>query len=160
MESQAKKAALRMITNGLYVLAVKHEGRLNATTVSWLSQASFNPPLLMVGLKAGTLTHHMVEGSREFAVNVLETHQTDMAQAFFKHAQQEEDRLSGYAFEPGPATGAPIFDDVPAWLECRVVGMIKSGDHTVVVAEVINAGVRDEYAEPMALHDTPWHYGG
>jgi flavin reductase (DIM6/NTAB) family NADH-FMN oxidoreductase RutF len=34
------------------------------------------------------------------------------------------------------------------------------GDHTVVVAEVVEAGVRDPNARPLALRDTSWHYGG
>jgi len=34
------------------------------------------------------------------------------------------------------------------------------GDHTVFVAEVVEAGVRDPDVKPLALHDTPWQYGG
>ncbi len=160
MDPQAKKTALRMITHGLYLLTVKHDDQLNASTVSWLSQASFDPPLVMAGVKADTLTHALVEKSRQFAINLLAVGQTEMAQTFFKQAEREGDKLSGYTFEPGPATGAPIFLDVPAWFECRVTDMIKRGDHTVVVAEVIEAGVRDPNATPMALRDTTWHYGG
>lgn len=160
MDPQTKKTALRMITHGLYLLTVKHEGMFNASTVSWLSQASFNPPLVMVGVKADTLTHAMVEGSRQFAINLLAVDQIAMAQAFFKQALHQDDRLSGYAFEPGPITGAPLFLDAPAWFECQVTDIVKRGDHSVVVAEVVEAGVRQSDARPMALRDTPWHYGG
>jgi flavin reductase (DIM6/NTAB) family NADH-FMN oxidoreductase RutF len=160
MDPQTKKTALRMITHGLYLLTLKHENQFEASTVSWLSQASFTPPLLMVGVKANTLTHALVEGSRQFAINLLAVDQTEMAQAFFKHAQREDNKLSGYTFEPGPVTGAPIFLDAPAWIECKVTDMVKRGDHTVVVAEVVEAGVRDPQTSPMALRDTPWHYGG
>jgi flavin reductase (DIM6/NTAB) family NADH-FMN oxidoreductase RutF len=160
MDAQAKKTALRMITHGLYLLTVRHEGRLNASTISWLSQASFNPPLVMVGVKADTLTHTMVEGSRQFAINLLAASQTEMAQTFFKQVQHAGDQLSGYRFEAGPATGAPLFLDAPAWFECRVTDMLKRGDHTVVVAQVVEAGVRQASAQPMALRDTVWHYGG
>lgn len=160
MEPQTKKTALRMITHGLYLLSVKHEERYNASTVSWLSQASFQPPLVMLGVKTDTLTHTMVEGSRQFAINFLAVGQTEMAQTFFKHAEQEGDKLSGYSFEPGPVTGAPLFLDAPAWFECRVTDMVQRGDHTVVVAEVVGTGVRDANVTPMALRDTSWHYGG
>jgi flavin reductase (DIM6/NTAB) family NADH-FMN oxidoreductase RutF len=160
MDVQAKKTALRMITHGLYLLTVQHQGQLNASTISWLSQASFNPPLVMMGVKADTLTHAMVESSRLFAINLLEVGQTEMAQTFFKQVQHTGDQLSGYTFEPGPATGAPIFLDAPAWFECRVTDMLKRGDHTVVVAQVVEAGVRQAAAQTMALRDTAWHYGG
>jgi flavin reductase (DIM6/NTAB) family NADH-FMN oxidoreductase RutF len=160
MDPQAKKTALRMITHGLYLLTVQHAGRLNASTISWLSQASFNPPLVMVGVKADTLTHAMVEASGQFAINLLAVNQTDMAQAFFKQAQHEGNLLSGYAFEPAPVSGAPLFLDAPAWFECRVMDMLKRGDHSVVVAQVVEAGVRQAATQPMALRDTVWHYGG
>jgi flavin reductase (DIM6/NTAB) family NADH-FMN oxidoreductase RutF len=114
----------------------------------------------MMGVKADTLTHAMVESSRLFAINLLEVGQTEMAQTFFKQVQHIGDQLSGYTFEPGPATGAPIFLDAPAWFECRVTDMLKRGDHTVVVAQVVEAGVRQAAAQTMALRDTAWHYGG
>ncbi len=160
MDLQTKKTALRMITHGLYLLSVRHDDRLNASTISWLSQASFDPPLVMVGVKADTLTHDMVEGSGQFAINLLTADQTEMAQAFFKQAQQKGSELSGHAFIPGPITGAPIFPEAPAWFECKVTDVVKRGDHTVMVAEVIEAGVHDPNARPLALHDTSWHYGG
>jgi flavin reductase (DIM6/NTAB) family NADH-FMN oxidoreductase RutF len=160
MDSQTKKTALRMISHGLYLLTVKHEDSFNASTVSWLSQASFNPPLVMVGVRTNTLTHAMVEDSGQFAINLLAVSQTEMAQAFFKHAEHQGSKLSGYAFEPGAVTGAPIFLDAPAWFECQVTDVVKRGDHTVVVAKVVEAGVRDTNATPLALHDTSWHYGG
>jgi flavin reductase (DIM6/NTAB) family NADH-FMN oxidoreductase RutF len=160
VDPQTKKTALRMITHGLYLLTVRQDDRFNASTISWLSQASFDPPLVMVGVKADSLTHAMVEGSGHFAINLLTADQTEMAQAFFKEATHEGTELSGYAFEAGPVTGAPIFLDAPAWFECKVTEAVKRGDHTVVVAQVVEAGVHDPNASPLALRDTSWHYGG
>jgi flavin reductase (DIM6/NTAB) family NADH-FMN oxidoreductase RutF len=160
MDPGTKRSALRMITHGLYLLTVKHGDQLNASTMSWVSQASFDPPLVMVGVRADSLTHTMVEASGEFAINLLATEQAKMAQAFFKQAKHEDDKLSGYLFEPGPVTGAPLFLDAPAWFECKVTDVVKRGDHSVMVAEVVEAGVRDANTTPMSLRDTQWHYGG
>ena len=160
MDLQAKKTALRMISHGLYLLSVEHQGRFNASTISWLSQASFDPPLVMLAVKAKTLTHTMVEERGQFAINLLAADQTEMAKTFFKRAEHQDDKLSGYAFEPGPVTGAPVFVDVPAWVECRVIDSVKRGDHIIVVAQVVEAGVRNPGANSMTLRDTAWHYGG
>ena len=160
MDPEAKKTALRMISHGLYLLTVQHQGHYNASTVSWLSQASFDPPMVMVAVRVDTLTHTLIEESGQFAINMLAMGQTEMAQAFFKRAALAGGKLSGYAFEPGPATGAPLFLDAPAWFECSVTDLVKRGDHTLVLAQVIEAGVREPDARPMALRDTSWHYGG
>jgi flavin reductase (DIM6/NTAB) family NADH-FMN oxidoreductase RutF len=160
MDAQERKAALRMLTYGAVVLGLRQSDRYNATTVSWLSQCSFDPPLIMLALRNGTLTQTMVEATGQFAVNILTETQTAMAAAFFKQAEYKDGRLNGFAFEPGAHTGAPVFVDVPAWFECKVTDTVKHGDHTIVVAEVVEVGVRNAQARPMALRDTPWHYGG
>lgn len=160
LDVQAKQTALRMIPYGVFLLTVKQGDQLNASTVSWLSQVSFTPPLVMVAIKKDTLTHAMVEASGHFAINVLAEGQTDMAQAFFKAAEHQDGRLSGYAFESAPVSGAPLFLDTPAWFECRVTDVLKRGDHSVVVAEVVAAGVRDAKAVAMLLRNTRWQYGG
>ena len=51
MNEDAKKKLLRMIPHALYVLTSKADGKTAASTVSWVTQASFQPPLVAVGLK-------------------------------------------------------------------------------------------------------------
>lgn len=74
----------------------------------------------------------------------------------------EDGRLGGLIYEPGPVTGAPVLKSLPAWFEARVAvaDAVRRGDHTVFVAEVVNAGVEDPAARPLLLADTPWNYGG
>ena len=56
-------------------------------------------------------------------------------------------------------TGAPILEDAPGYVECRVRDILGGGDHDVVVGEVVEAGVHRD--EPMLqLSETGWHYGG
>jgi flavin reductase (DIM6/NTAB) family NADH-FMN oxidoreductase RutF len=160
MDIQAKKKALRMFTYGVYLLGMKQDTTYNASTVSWVSQVSFEPPLVMVALRNDSLTLGMVLSSKSFTINLLSDRQEEMAGKFFKQATYEDGKLNGYAFEPGVQTSAPIFADAPAWLECRVLETLGRGDHTVVIAEVVDAGVRDEGVVPLALRDTPWQYGG
>ena len=53
MDANAKKTALRMIPYGLYVLTAEApDGRVCASTVNWVTQTAFEPPLLVVGVKA------------------------------------------------------------------------------------------------------------
>jgi flavin reductase (DIM6/NTAB) family NADH-FMN oxidoreductase RutF len=47
----AKKTTLRMIPYGLYVLGVKHRDEINAGAINWVTQTSFAPPLIAMGVK-------------------------------------------------------------------------------------------------------------
>jgi len=146
MDANHKKQALRMIPYGLYVLAAKSgdgEGQLATSTVNWVTQASFDPPLVAVGVKKDSISHAVVKEAGAFALNVLGKGQQDMAFAFFKHAEPEGDTVAGESFTLG-STGAPILANTPAFIECRLKETVEIGDHSVFVGEVVDAGVAKE----------------
>ena len=159
MDPQAKKVALRAINYGLYVLTAIEGDQVGAAGVNWLTQTSFEPPLIAVGVKADSDSHAIIERTGTFAVNVLAEDQLDIGKAFFRTTVVEGNMLNGYTFEPGPETGAPLLVDLPYWFEARVTDTVKRGDHTLFVAEVVNAGVRRE-ATPLLLRSTGMNYGG
>jgi flavin reductase (DIM6/NTAB) family NADH-FMN oxidoreductase RutF len=159
MDEESKRKVLRGIPYGMYVMTA-FSGKAVASTLTWMSQCSFRPPLVMIAVQKGTAMHDAVGKSGAIAVNVLAGGQQAVAQAFFRCPEAETDRFGPYRFEPGPSTGAPLLTDAPAWFEARVTDSVDRGDHTVFVAEVVNAGVRDAAARPLLLSDTPWSYSG
>ena len=73
MDEKAKKQSLLMIPYGLFVLGAAHGGSATAATVNWVTQASFNPPLVVVGIKKDSGSHAMVKDSKKFALSMLAT---------------------------------------------------------------------------------------
>jgi len=146
MDAQSKKAALRMIPYGLYVLTGESkDGRVAASTVNWVTQASFEPPLVAVGVKADSHAHAVIKESRAFALNVLGKGQQDLAFAFFKALDRDGSSIGGEAFSSGES-GAPVFANAAAFLECSLVDTLEKGDHSVFLGEVVGAGVNREIA--------------
>lgn len=160
MNPDDRKHVLRMIDHGLFIVGAGQGTDAVANGVTWLTQATFTPPSIMLAIRADGRLYDLVEQTGAFSVNVVGSDQKEMVQAFFRPAQVEGTTMNGYAFEPGPATGSPLFPDNPAWFEARVRDTVKGGDHIIFVAEVIEAGVRDTDAKAMNLSDTPWNYGG
>lgn len=158
MDEQAKKTALRMIPYGLFVLGAGTGGEATASTVNWVTQASFAPPLVVVGVKDGTGTLDRIRANRSFAVSVLGTGQKDIAFAYFKHVEPEGGKLGGYAYET-QTTGAPIISDAPAWFECELVTTVAEGDHVIVVGKVVEAGVKAQ-VDALTLKECGVNYGG
>ncbi len=158
MDLNEKKKALRLLTYGLYICTSRAGSKIGAGTINWLSQASFHPPLVMAGIKVDSSLHEMIEASKVFAVHVVGKSQKKMATAFFKTVEVDGNKLNGYAFEEGE-TGAPLLVDAPAFFECRVLDRMDRGDHTVYVAEVVNAGLRREET-PLTLREAGFNYGG
>ena len=140
MDQDMKKTALRMIPYGLYVLTAESPAGTAAATVNWVTQASFAPPLVAVGVKADSQVHAIIKESNSFALNVLGKGQQALAFTFFKPASRQGSAISGEPFSKG-ATGAPILTNAPAFVECRVVATVEKGDHSVFVGEVVEAGI-------------------
>ena len=158
MELEAKKKALRKIIHGVYVVGVRDEGRLNAFTATWITQVSFKPPLVVVGISKDSLSYRMIEKSKVFVINFLGKDQKQLAQHFLKPAHLGGEKLSGVRYRLG-TTGAPILEEAIAFVECEVRDIHPGGDHAIVIGEVVEAGVRQD-ADPLALKETGWVYGG
>ena len=139
MNSDAKKAAIRMIPYGIYVLTADDgKGNIAAATVNWVTQTAFAPPLVVVGVKTDSGAYQIVKSAQKFALNMLGKDQKGLAFAFFKPANVADGKLSGQAYRKG-TTGAPLLVDAPGAVECRVTAVVEQGDHHIVVGEVVEA---------------------
>jgi flavin reductase (DIM6/NTAB) family NADH-FMN oxidoreductase RutF len=141
MDANAKKTAFRMIPYGLYVLTGRDaSGRVAAATVNWVTQASFEPPLVAVGVKADSTAHAVIKQAGAFALNVLAKGQQKVAFAFFKSVEPEGQTLAGEPFRIG-GSGAPLLERAAARIECRLVQTVEKGDHSLFLGEVIEASL-------------------
>jgi flavin reductase (DIM6/NTAB) family NADH-FMN oxidoreductase RutF len=154
MDANAKKTTLRMIPYGLYVLTAAHGDHVAAGTVNWVTQASFEPPLVVVGVKTDSHAHALIKDSKAFALNVLGKGQQAMAFTFFKPAEKQGQTISGEPFRAG-VTGAPILTNTPAFVECTLEATVEKGDHSVFVGKVVEAGVAKQ-PEGRADDATLW----
>ncbi len=158
MDAQIKKTVLRMIPYGLYILTSESkDGQIAAATVNWATQASFEPPLVAVGVKTDSGAHEIIKQTKTFALNVLGKGQQDLAYTFFKTLERDGNSIGGETFSIGKS-GAPIFDKAAACLECTFVDSVERGDHSIFVGEVIEASLNREItgradAETLALGD-------
>jgi flavin reductase (DIM6/NTAB) family NADH-FMN oxidoreductase RutF len=133
-----------MIPYGLYVLTAQgKDGRVAAATVNWVTQTAFEPPLVVVGVKADSGAHSLIKESKAFALNILGKQQKDVAFTFFKPLEREGNTIGGQPFRSG-ILGAPILEKVPAFVECALVETVEKGDHSIFVGEVKDAGLVEQ----------------
>jgi flavin reductase (DIM6/NTAB) family NADH-FMN oxidoreductase RutF len=160
MDPKTKQKTLRLLTNGMYVLTSRGPGgQLCAATITWASQASFKPPLLMVALRKGSQIFRCLRESRVAALHVLAKSQKDIAQKFFAASRSSAVVLKGEPFFEGKIS-APILKNLPAYIECRVLDIREEyGDHAIVILEVVEVELT-EHIDPLTVSDSPWEYGG
>jgi flavin reductase (DIM6/NTAB) family NADH-FMN oxidoreductase RutF len=160
MDEAAKKTVLRHFPYGLYALTVRHNGEEHGMTANWVTQASFEPPMVAVAVENTSKTIAMIRDAHHFAVNVLQQGQRELAGKLGRASASTPQKLKGIKTKPAPTSGAPILADALGWVECRVVATLPSGDHTLVLGEVIGAGVEHDGAQPLTLQDAGFKYSG
>ncbi len=159
MEEQTRSEILKTIPYGFYITGVVgSDGEANGFTTCWVSQVSFEPQQVIVAVQKGQRTHDLIEQGGVFSLNFLDTGQEELARRFTEPLENRAGTVSGSPYSTGE-TGAPLFEEAFAHLECRVVGKMEAGDHTVYLGEVAAANLKRP-ADILTDLDTPMEYGG
>ncbi|MFN2572190.1 MAG: flavin reductase family protein [Gemmatimonadales bacterium] len=159
MDEAAKKTILRHFPYGLYVVTVSHDGEDHGMTANWLTQAAFDPPMIVVAIENTSRTIGMIRNAHHFAINLLLAGQRDLAGKLGRTSEQAPQKLKGIKIKRGPVSGAPVLGEGLGWIECRVVATLPAGDHTLVLGEVVAAGVENE-GEVLTMREAGFKYSG
>ena len=158
MDPATKKKVLRTFTYGLYAISCADGGEVNIFTANWLTQVSFEPPLLALSVENDSKSLPMILRSRIFTVNVLRSGQRELAGKLGKSAIFHPDKLAGIAFELG-ANGCPILNEALAWVACEVQHTIEAGDSTLLLAEVVDTRLLGE-GQPLTMAEAGYRHAG
>lgn len=164
MDTAIVNALTWKIPNALALVGSRSGDEWNAMTTSWITQLSMEPVLIGVGVDNTAVTHRLIAEGGSFTVNLWSADDTRTFVKFSKPAQrgQREDgrwTLNGRAVSEAPS-GAPIFDEAIAWMDCSVRHTLDVGTHTLFVGELTAGEVNDDEATVAAMSDTRMKYGG
>lgn len=71
MDTATRRAVLRLLSNGMYVRPSRSSDRCGGATVTWLSQASFKPSMLMAAIRRQSSVFQCFQQSGAAAIHVL-----------------------------------------------------------------------------------------
>jgi flavin reductase (DIM6/NTAB) family NADH-FMN oxidoreductase RutF len=135
--------ALRYLTHGVYVLGTRRGRQSNAMTAAWVMQSSERPPCVAVAVRGDRYSHDLILESTTFALSILREDQVDVATHFSDTSGEYHDKLQGvpYGLTPG---GSPFLLDCLAYIDCKMMDAVRSGDHTIIVGEVTAGDALDD----------------
>ena len=130
-------------------------------TTSWITQVAMEPVLIGVGVDRKAVTNRLIRQGGSFTVNLWDREDTRTFVKFSKPATKDGMTLNGRPIREG-RTGAPIFEEAVAWLECRLWQTVDCGTHDLFLGEVVDVGLEDEGDELLVarIEDTRMKYGG
>ena len=141
--------ALYNLSYGLYVVASKKQGKLNAQIANTVFQVTSEPPTIAVSINKQNLTHEFISESKVFTASVLSQ---DTPLSFIGHfgfkSGREVDKLKDINYKLGEAKAPIVLDHSLAYLEAKVINQLDVGTHTIFIGELVGADVLSE-GEPM-----------
>jgi flavin reductase (DIM6/NTAB) family NADH-FMN oxidoreductase RutF len=150
---------LREFPYAIYAVGIRGgHGEVNFLIVSWLSQCSFDPPLVMMAVRRDSHSYDLISQGSTFSINLIEKNKRDVAQQLVKPADRVGDKVEQFDYFDGDI-GAPVLRSAFAYIECKVLEIHEPGDHAVVIGEIAT-GTRRVSGAQLMCSDLHWHYAG
>lgn len=122
------------------VTAIADDGPVGVAVGSFFS-VSLDPPLVAFCAGKASTSYPKIEAAEHFCVNVLAEDQEDVCRVF---AGKTDSRFATVGWRPAPITGAPILNDVLAWIDCEIDAVHEAGDHWIVIGRTLELDVAHE----------------
>ena len=158
-----RRRVLWTMPSGLYVVgSTDGNARRNGMTANWVTQLSFDPKWIGVGVERDAYTHELIEASATFSVCLISREDRAIVRKFTKPVEVDlaAKTLNGFEYIER-ATGSPILAQSVAFLDCELRDRMVIGNHTLFAGEVVDCGfLADEATEILRMEDTRMNYGG
>ncbi len=148
LSGDAFRQVMRRWASGVTVVTTRHNDRVRAILVTSFISVAVDPVTVLVSISRSGETHHILESSKVFAVNILHEGQASLANRLGYLNEPAARALIGVPHH-AEVTGAPILDDCLAYLDCRVMTSFETAQHTLYVG-VVEAGA--EFNRRPLLH--------
>lgn len=130
---------------------------VHGLTINALSSLSLEPPLVLICIDHGTNTHELLASGDidGYCVNVLSRDQRHLGEYFAGMTDLDESPFETERTQTAE-TGAPVFEDALAYLDCSLQSAYPEGDHTIYVGAVETADVLRPDATPLTFYRGNW----
>jgi flavin reductase (DIM6/NTAB) family NADH-FMN oxidoreductase RutF len=145
VDPAAFRAVMGHFASGVTVVTTCMGERRAGITVNAFCSLSLEPPLVLVCIERDSRTHRLLLESRVFAVNILSSAQADVSRCFAGSTKAKFERFCDVQTHEA-ITGAPVFDDCVAFVDCRVEAVYPGGDHSIFVGRVQALGSSSDAA--------------
>ena len=144
------RAAMRRFATTVSIISCICDGNRYGMAATAVTSLSTTPPALLVCINKAAATHRALCRGGHFGVNVLRSCQIGISRAFSGQLRGEE------RFDIGDwksnEEGLPFIEDAQANLFCEIERTMEYATHTIFIARVYSARVKDE-VDPLISQD-------
>jgi len=121
------------------VVTLDKQGKPNVMGLSWWTFTSLQPPMIAISVGHARYTHECLEGHKEFVICFPSAEQAQAAWLCGIKSGRKTDKFAaaGLKTSPSKVVQPPLIEGATVAYECKVVGRLECGDHTLYNSEVV-----------------------
>jgi len=124
-------------------------GNANIITVAWAGTICSDPAMVSISVRPERYSHKMLVESGEFVINLTTKDLAYATDYCGVKSGRDVDKFKEMKLTPIPASvvKAPMIEESPVNIECKVTEVKKLGTHDMFMAEVVAVHVDEKYMD-------------
>ena len=126
------------------------EDEYNLFTVAWTGTVCTNPPMCYISVRPERHSYDIIKRTGEFVINLTTARLARATDWCGVRSGRDYDKFKEMGLTPVAAAmvKAPVVEESPVAIECKVRQVIPLGSHDMFLADVVNVLVDEEYINP------------
>ena len=122
----------------------------NIITVSWVGTICTNPAMCYISIRPGRHSYPILKKNMEFVINLTTREMAYATDWCGVSSGKDYNKFNEMNLTPGKSklVSAPIIEESPLCIECRVKEVLALGSHDMFIADVVNVQADDAYLDP------------
>ena len=123
----------------------KEESEYNIITVAWTGTICTNPPMCYISVRPERHSYEIIKRNMEFVINLTTKDMAFATDWCGVRSGRDYHKFDEMKLTPGQCTvvSAPLIEESPLCIECRVKEIVSLGSHDMFIADVVNVRADD-----------------
>ena len=119
----------------------------NIITVAWVGTICTNPPMCYISVRPERHSYPILKKNMEFVINLTTKDMAFATDWCGVRSGKNYNKFQEMKLTPGKAAmvQAPLIEESPLCIECRVKEIVALGSHHMFIADVVNVKADDKY---------------
>ncbi len=124
----------------------------NILTVAWTGTICTNPPMCYISIRPERHSYEIIKKNMEFVINLTTKDLSFATDWCGVRSGKDYNKFEEMNLTPGNAkiVNAPIIEESPLSIECKVKEIMALGSHHMFIAEVVNVKADDKYLDEQS----------
>ena len=121
----------------------------NIITIAWTGTICSDPPMCYISVRKGRHSYKTLKETGEFVINLTTKDLAYATDWCGVRSGRQYDKFKEMHLTPGKASvvSAPIIEESPVNIECKVTQVVELGTHDMFMAEVVNVKADEDYID-------------